>query len=332
MAALGWSPVFADQRSAAETGLEPARVAEIHRDRLVVLPGPRPLAAPAGTGAFAVGDWLLHDGTRALRRLAPRTEIVRRAAGAEAARQVVAANVDTLALVSSCNAEFNPARIERMLALALQAGCAPVLVLTRADQADPAPFLDRLAALAPGCPALALDARDPDQVRPLCRFAGPGQTLALLGSSGVGKTTLRNALTGEAAATAAIRAADARGRHTTTVRTLRPALAGGWVIDMPGMREFGLLDAAEGLRLLFADVEALARSCRFRDCAHGSEPGCAVRPAVEEGRLDPVRLERWRKLAEEERSSTRAARSRAARSGRRPRPLPSDPEEEEEEG
>lgn len=281
----------------------PARVAGVERGRLLALSpeGPLPLLAP-DAGAYAVGDWIVHDGARALRRLAPVTEVARRAAG-EGGRQLVAANVDALALVTSCNADFNVAQLERYLALALSSGALPVVVLTRADEADPAPYLAAARRLSPLVTALALDARDPDEAARLAPWASEGRTLALVGSSGVGKTTLRNALTGEAAATAGIRE-DGRGRHTTTSRALRPTLAGGWLIDTPGMRELGLADAADGIAEVFADIAEIATGCRFRDCRHEAEPGCAVQGAIAAGTLDEARLRRARKLAREDAFNT----------------------------
>jgi ribosome biogenesis GTPase len=312
LSGLGWTPHFARQLAEGET-LTPARVAEIHRDRLVVLPGPLDLLAPGGTGAFAVGDWLLHDGARARRRLTPATEIARKAAGERTLRQRVAANVDALAIVTSANAEFSLPRLERTLALALEAGCLPLVVVTKADLADPAPFVAQARRLSPLVTALALNALDALDARRLDPWAGPGRTLALVGSSGTGKTTLTNALTGAAAATAAIREDDAKGRHTTTARALRPALAGGWVLDTPGMRELGLVEAASGVAQVFADIADLAALCRFRDCAHEGEPGCAVAQAMADGRLDEARLRRWRKLAREERHATGTLHERHAR-------------------
>jgi ribosome biogenesis GTPase len=312
LASLGWSSHFDRQ---AAPGDAPARVVAVQRDRLAALgaDGDLSLLAPEGAGAYAVGDWVLHDGARALRRLDRLTEIARRGAGEAGGRQLIAANVDALGIVTSCNADFNVARLERYLAVALGAGCLPLVVLTKADQADPGPFLGQARRLSPLVTALALDARDVAEARRLDPWCGPGRTLALVGSSGVGKTTIQNALTGVAAATAGIREDDARGRHTTTARALRETLAGGCLIDTPGMRELGLVEAAEGVAQVFADIEALAGSCRFRDCAHEGEPGCAVQAAIAEGALDPARLRRHRKLDREERLGTEALHERRAR-------------------
>jgi len=214
----------------------------------------------------------------------------------------MAANVDTMFLVTSCNDEFNLPRMERYLALALEAGVRPVVVLTKADCADSA---ERYRAAAAGLmrdlAVELVDARDPATLGGVRAWCGEGQTVALLGSSGVGKSTLVNSLAGAALqATGAIRAADAKGRHTTTGRSLHLLPDGGLLVDNPGMRELMLAAAEQGVTELFADVEELASRCRFGDCRHETEPGCAVRDAVADGSLDPRRLESYRKLREGE--------------------------------
>lgn len=312
---LGWSDHFARQADALP-GLTPARVSAVARDLLTLLgpDGIRSLHPPGSTGDFAVGDWVMTDGQRALHRLSPLTEIARRAAGVTAERQLIAANVDTLGIVTSCNADFNPARLERYLAVAGAAGCLPLIVLTKADGvADPRPYLRAAERLSPLVTALALDAREAEEVARLNPWCGPGQTLALVGSSGVGKTTLQNALTGEAQATQGIREDDARGRHTTTARALRRTGPGGWLIDTPGMRELQLTDAAEGIGAVFGDIVELATVCRFSDCRHEGEPGCAVQAAIAQGTLDAARLKRFRKLEREDRLNSEAVHERHAR-------------------
>lgn len=319
---LGWSGHFADQMLPDDGPGTPARIAEVNRRSITAIATTGPLALTSGdsTGLFAVGDWVLHDAGRVIRRLERTTEIARRAAGNTAERQLIAANVDTLAIVTSCNADFNEARLERYLAMATTAGCLPLVILTKADQADdPRGYVSRAARLSPLLTAFAINAKDPDDVARLNAWCGPGQTLALVGSSGVGKTTLQNTLTGITALTRDIRDDDAKGRHTTTARSLRRTLAGGWLIDTPGIRELRLSDAAEGIDAVFADVTDLARTCRFNDCAHGSEPGCAVTAAIAAGTLDPARLERWRKLEGEDRRDSETvaqSRSRARSTGK----------------
>ncbi len=341
LTALGWSDHFARQLDAqapaaqapdaqdpAAQGLDvcPARLVGVERDHVIALDparGEEPLrlvvpregtAIEGGTGGLAVGDWVLQDGQRVARRLAPRTEIARRVAGDTSRRQLIVANVDALGVVTSCNADFSPARLERYLAVAASAGCLPIIVLTKADLAADADDYRRQAQrLSPLATVLLLDARDAEDARRLDPWCGPGQTLALVGSSGVGKTTLQNHLTGTEALTQGVREDDAKGRHTTTARTLRRTLAGGCLIDTPGMRELGLVDAAEGVAEVFADIEAIAQGCRFRDCTHHGEPGCAVQAAVASGRLDEERVRRHEKLAREERFNSEALHERHAR-------------------
>ncbi|KUF11514.1 ribosome small subunit-dependent GTPase A [Pseudoponticoccus marisrubri] len=317
---LGWSDHFARQVDPGAASLTPARLTEVQRDRLRALgpDGAITLIPTEPAGAYAVGDWVLCEDGRALTRLAARTELARRAAGREARVQRIAANVDTLGIVTSCNADFNPSRLERYLAMALAADCLPLVVLTKADQSDTAEGFRRQAArLSPLVTALTLDATDPEEVARLHPWCRDGQTLALVGSSGVGKTTLRNALSGDAAAaTQGIRADDAKGRHTTTFRSLVPTRAGGWLIDTPGMRELQLTEMQEGIDEVFEDISELAARCRFSDCRHAEEPGCAVQGAIAQGTLDPERLRRWEKLRREDLyNSETVAEARARQKG-----------------
>lgn len=303
LSGLGWSDHFERQITNETRGLTPCRIAEVHRDRLRAYgpAGALGLLPTEHAGAYAVGDWVLSDGQRAVTRLEPRSDLARRAAGHAVARQRIAANIDTIAVVTSCNADFNPARLERYLALISSADALPLIVLTKADMVDdPSGLLRQAQRLSPLVTALALDARDPEEAAQLTAWCGPGRTLALVGSSGVGKTTLRNALTGEDAATQGMREGDAKGRHTTTFRSLVPTLAGGWLVDTPGMRELQLADAGDGIDEVFDDLAELAARCRFSDCAHDSEPGCAIRAAVADGTLDAARLTRWQKLKRED--------------------------------
>jgi len=290
------------------------RIATVHRARLTAESpaGPVRLMLPvhANTADYAVGDWVLVDpATRMLvRRLDRKAQLQRRFEGGHAP-QLIAANVDTLFIVSSCNSDLNAARLERYLAVANEAGMQPVIVLTKADQvADVAPYRDVAAALQRGLAVVTLNANAPEAAQALAPWCGPGQTVALVGSSGVGKSSLLNTLADkppeQAQLTGTIRESDAKGRHTTTSRSLHGIAGGGWVIDTPGIRTLHVSDIAAGLDVLFAEIAELAPDCRFRDCTHAHEPGCAVRAAVAAGTLDQGRLDRWRKLADENRANT----------------------------
>lgn len=322
---LGWGAEFLRQLSPLElASLTPCRIAAVHRDRLEALGprGPLWLLPPAGlsTGDIAVGDWGLVDPDqplpgplRLIRLLGRRSTLSRRAAGTMARAQLIAANVDTLFITTSCNADFNPARIERYLALARAAGVVPVIVLTKADLASaPEDWQARAEAIDRRVVVVRLNALAPGAA--LAPWCGKGQTVALLGSSGVGKTTLGAALTGQTLATAPIREMDAKGRHTTTGRHLLPMLAGGWLIDTPGMRELRLSAAQEGIAATFDEIEALAQECRFSNCRHAGEPGCAVQAAIAAGAVSAERLARWEKLRREDRHNSETLAEAHARS------------------
>ncbi|QQA42500.1 ribosome small subunit-dependent GTPase A [Pelagovum pacificum] len=316
---LGWRHHFALQCGEI-TEPDAARLTGIDRDRVSALSpdGPLVLTCPQGlsTGELAVGDWTLFDpdSHRIIRRLEPFSAIKRKAAGREARTQLIAANVDTLGIVTSCNSDFNEARLERYLALASSAGCMPLILLTKADMAeDPDEYRHRATALSPLAVAETLDATDPGELSRLSGWVGTGQTMALVGSSGVGKTTITNGLTGASDLTQDIREDDARGRHTTTARFLKRTVSGGWLIDTPGMRELGLADASDGIAEVFGDIEDLAAACRFNDCSHESEPGCAVKAAIDSGELDPERLKRWDKLKREDRYNSESIAETRAR-------------------
>lgn len=315
LADLGWSDHFAHQLDDAQ----PFRITEVHRDEVIAISvaGTCRLNAPMGTGAIAVGDWVAAKDAVIDRVLTRISVLERRTAGTDARLQLIAANVTTLAIVTSCNADFNEARLERYLVLAAEADCLPLIVLTKADQTEnPDDYRRRAERLSPLVSALTINAKDQEDVARLAPWVKSGDTLALVGSSGVGKTTLRNALTGQTAVTQDIREDDARGRHTTTARAMVRTTLGGWLIDTPGMRALRLSGASDGISAVFEDIEELAASCRFNDCAHNTEPGCAIQSALEDGSLDPARLKRWRKLvSEEERNTETVAQARARDKG-----------------
>jgi len=322
LADLGWSADFLRQLDENDlASLTAARVSGVHRDRLSVLTedGPQELRLPPelGAGDVAVGDWVLAEPatSRVARLLDRRSRIFRRAAGDASREQLIVANVDTVFITTSCTEEFNEARLERYLALAHAGGVPPVFILTKIDRTDdPESYLDRLRAIGPKVPAIALNAKAPGAVEALKPWCGPGRTVAFLGMSGVGKSTLASALTGIDLDTGAVREDDMKGRHTTTAREMHAIPGGGWLIDTPGMRELRLTDMAGGIDDVFAEITGLAEHCRFRDCSHGSEPGCAVQAAVKAGEIDAARVERWKKLHAENTEHSASALDRKRKS------------------
>ena len=316
---LGWRPFFQSQLNPG-SGLEPARVLNVHRGRIEVA-GERgrmdvDVSGRAAALGITIGDWVLIDPEGPVVRecLERQSLFQRRAAGTGGEVQRIAANVDTLFIVTSANRDFNVARLERYLAIAQDAGVFPVVAVTKADEAEaPDDFVARALDVSPGLLVEAMDARDPAQVEVLRPWCEEGQTIALLGSSGVGKSTLVNTLTGAHQETRATREDDQRGRHTTTSRSMHRLPQGGWLIDTPGMRELQLVDVGEALDDVFAEITELAQQCRFGDCSHESEPGCAVQAAIADGKLDADRLRRYRKLQAEDRRNTSTLAERRAR-------------------
>ncbi len=288
----------------------------------------RMFARAAGRGDLpAVGDWVavepLGEGRAALVARLPRaTAFTRRAAGTHAVEQVVAANVDVVFIAMGLDGDCNLRRLERYLAVAWESGAAPVVVLTKSDLADdPEALAAEVRGVSGRAPVAVTSARAGVGLEALGAWLAPGKTVAILGSSGAGKSTLANALLArEALRVGAVRAHDQRGRHTTTHRELFVLPSGALLIDTPGMRELQLWDVSQGLDLAFEDVAAVAAGCRFRDCLHGAEPGCAVRAALADGSLAQVRFDHWAKLRDEAGRAREAQRVRARRSGgRRPR-------------
>ena len=299
-------------------GCEPARVARVDRGLLTVLVADgeqrvRTGGALRGDAAPAVGDWVAVREGLAVELLPRRTAFVRTAAGRGSAPQVVAANVDLVLVVDSLAGELRPRRVERYLAVAWGSGATPVVVLTKADLCPDVPAAVALIAEdALGVDVLPVSSVTGTGVDAVRALLTPGCTAAMVGPSGVGKSSLANALAGRTvAATAGIRA-DGRGRHTTTARELHALPGGALLVDTPGMRELALA-GEDGLDAAYADVAELAQDCRFRDCRHRTEPGCAVGAAIDRGDLDPARFTAWRKLqAEAHRQELRAdARARA---------------------
>lgn len=321
----------------AEAGFEAGRVALEHR-------GAYQLLTPAGeipavvTGQFrhqteteqafpAVGDWVViqrqGDDPAIIQVVLPRrSEFVRKAAGGKTEGQVVAANVDTVFLVTGLDGDFNRRRIERYLVAAWDSGANPVVVMNKADTCtDLADRIAQVEGIAIAVPIHAVSAATGDGLEQLASYLGPGQTVALIGSSGVGKSTLTNHFLGtQHQAIQPVRADDSRGRHTTTGRHLLPLPSGALLIDTPGMRELQLWangDGSDGLEATFADIEDLAADCRFRDCRHQGEPGCAVDGAIAAGDLERDRLHSYHKLQREQQWIDQRQEARASLNSKR---------------
>lgn len=343
LGSLGWDAERARSfASYARSGCRPARVSRVDRGVYAVLTAEGAMrttaagrllaAAAADLSTLPVaGDWVAlrdwPDGHTTVEAVLPRrTSVVRNSAGRDSLGQILAANVDVAAVVEALDPDPDAGRIERLVALVLQSGAEPLVLLTKADLVpDVTGLVAQLRRSAPGVEVLPVSSRDPAAMAELAQRVGHGRTLGLFGASGVGKSSLVNALVGTSVLVTRALRADGRGRHTTTFRALVPLPGGGAVLDTPGVRSVGLDDTDDGLRAAFADVAALAAECRFRDCRHEQEPGCAVLAAVADGSLPARRLASWHKLAAElawqyDRRGVRVAAARRA-AARRARAL-----------
>ncbi|NQV41432.1 MAG: ribosome small subunit-dependent GTPase A [Candidatus Marinimicrobia bacterium] len=314
----GWDETWADKLAQSEENRGiPARVISEHRSEYKVHTGEVEMSAKAAGRLFhapfkqtelpAVGDWVIVDetderGKATIRSVLPRkSTFSRKVAGKNSNEQVMATNLDTVWIVTTFGADLNPARLERYVALVVESGAKPVIILAKVDlEALPEPILETIQLRIPNVPIYAVSAKAQIGLENLNQYIAAGQTIALLGSSGVGKSTIINHFVGhELLHTASVREKDGKGRHTTTHRELIFLPTGGVLIDTPGMRELQLWQRDDNLEKSFADIEALAVGCRFSDCSHETEPGCAVVAAVESGELSEERINNYMKLKKE---------------------------------
>lgn len=303
---LGWQPFFQQQLTLDEWEHYSAwRVVAQHRSTAELLSekGPFTLELAIDMPAFTVGDWMLLNHQGHFQRLLDRQSLfTRKASGTKVDSQLIAANVDTVFVVCSLNDDFNLNRIERYLSLTKEAGVETVVVLTKSDLcADSHQWINQVQSLNPLLMVEAVNGLDANTATALEPWCKEGKTIALLGSSGVGKSTLVNLLMGRVSQqTSSIRQADSKGRHTTTARSLHLMPSGAILLDTPGMRALQIIDCEQGVKEVFADIGELESQCRYSDCQHEEEPGCAVRSALEAGGLDERRLNNYRKLLREQ--------------------------------
>lgn len=303
---LGWKPYFQQQLDLTELETQSiGRVIEQHRSQVIVMTdsGRVTLTLTPKSDRVCVGDWVTFDDQHRLSRVLERRSLFqRKAAGSKLDTQLIAANIDSVFIVCSLNDDFNLNRIERYLALAKEAEVEPIIVLTKADQCEEvSEKQSQVQKLDPLLLVHAINALDAEHLNELSGYCATGKTIALLGSSGVGKSTLVNGLMGkETMATGAIREDDSKGRHTTTYRSLQWLPHGGLLMDTPGMRELQLSACEQGISEAFSEITELAEQCKFSDCSHTSEPGCAILRALEEGKLEQRRLDSYLKLMREQ--------------------------------
>ena len=303
---LGWQAHFQQQLSLDEwENAIPARVVEQNKSEITVATKSDSfnIALLVTMPEMIVGDWLLLDSQQHILRLLDRkTCFSRKAAGSKLKKQLISANVDVAVIMSSMNDDFNLNRLERFLSLVNESGAEPVVLLSKSDRSEmPESFVEQVQKLDPFLMVEAVNCLDRESVNKFSPWLKEGVTIAVLGSSGVGKSTLVNTLLGEdRQSTGGIREDDAKGRHTTTRRSLIALDTGGIILDTPGMREIQLADCKEGIAATFSDIEVLSEQCKFSDCHHQDEPGCAVQQAIVSGDLDQRRLNNYLKLLREE--------------------------------
>lgn len=316
---LGWKPFFQQQLNLEEwETYQIVRVVGLERSLVHILSteGAQNIPLVPHMPHITVGDWVLLDQNNQFYRLLERSSLfIRKAAGKQVTTQLIAANIDTVFIVSSMNQDFNLNRIERYLTMVNEAGVEPVMVLTKLDLCDnPDDYVKQVHVINPSLEVVSVNSLDAESVSQLKIWCSVGETVALLGSSGVGKSTIVNTLLGsEVQATQSIREDDDKGRHTTTGRSIHFLPNGGLLLDTPGMRELQVASCEHGVNETFAEIVELADACKFSDCRHDSEPGCAVKAAITDGRLDERRLHSYQKLMREQEFNASSLAEKRAR-------------------